>query len=642
MLRTIILASKSPRRRELLRKITTDFTVVPGDFDESTIREKDPVLFAVRAAEMKAREVAAAHPEAVVIGADTVVDCGEEILGKPADKEDARRILGRLSGRRHRVITGVALYRKDEDRLMTGYEITGVVFKTLTPEEIEAYLDRNDYMDKAGAYAVQEIGDRYVAELHGDYDNVVGFPVDRVRKLLAAFDAPVVEVEVEDIAFPNAWGVGRVDGRAVFIPGGLPGDRIRAQVLKTKRRSAYARTISVESPSPDRVEAACPHFGTCGGCAFQNLAYARQIERKQNYILQTLLKIGGVDLRDVEVDPIIPSRDVFGYRNKMEFAFGGDTAGPFLGLRERQSPFAAFARKTVRLGTCPIFSPVVERIFPAVLAVVEKTGLGSHDPRTGRGVFRHLVLREAKATGDVLGVIVTRSGTVSGLDEAAAGLVEGLPFLKSLWHIENDRISDVVDYADKRLLAGRPAIEEDLGGFRLAIHPETFIQPNPRTAVLLYEKIAAEAAAAGARKALGLYCGAGAIELFLARTVDEVDGVDSVPGNVRDAERNAAQNGVSGLRFHEGTVERILRDKMFPDRDLLVIDPPRSGLSPKALRRILELDIPHILYMSCNPAAFARDVGEFEKNGWRLIRLTSADFFPHTPHVEVLGVLRRV
>jgi 23S rRNA (uracil1939-C5)-methyltransferase len=637
----IILASKSPRRRELLRKITTDFTVVPGDFDESTIQEKDPVLFAVRAAEMKAREVADMHPGALVIGADTVVACGEEILGKPADREDARRILGRLSGRRHRVITGVALYRKDEDRLMTGYEITGVVFKTLSPEEIEEYLDRNDYMDKAGAYAVQEIGDRYVAELHGDYDNVVGFPVNRVRKLLAAFDAPVVEVEIKDIAFPNAWGVGRVDGRAVFIPGGLPGDRIRAQILKTKRRSAFARTISVEAPSPDRVEAVCPHFGSCGGCAFQNLAYARQIERKHNYILQTLRKIGGVDLRDVEVDPIIPSRDVFGYRNKMEFAFGGDAAGPFLGLRERQSPFASFARITVRLATCPIFSPAVERIFPAVLAFVEKTGLEPYDPRTGQGVFRHLVLREAKATGDFLGVLVTRSGAVPGLDEAATGLIESLPFIKSLWHVENDRVSDVVDYADKRLLAGRPAIEEDLGGFRLAIHPETFIQPNPRTAVLLYEKIAAEAAAVGARKALGLYCGAGAIELFLARTVEEVDGVDSVPGNVRDAERNAAQNGVSGLRFHEGTVEKVLREKMFPDRDLLVIDPPRSGLSPKALRRILELDIPHVLYMSCNPAAFARDAGEFEKNGWRLVRLTPADFFPHTPHVEVLGVLRR-
>lgn len=637
----IILASKSPRRRELLRKITDDFEVVPGDFDEATIKEKDPVLFAVRAAEMKARQVAEARPEALVIGADTVVDCGGAILGKPVDGEDARRILGRLSGKKHRVITGVALFRKNDGRLLTGYEISGVAFRHLKPEDIEDYLARNDYLDKAGAYAVQEIGDRFVEELRGDYDNVVGFPVGRVRKLLAEFKAPAVEIAIEDIAFPNAWGFGRSDGLAVFVPGGLPEDRVRVQILRKKRNSAFGRIVAVSQSSPDRVDPECPHFGACGGCAFQNLDYGRQIERKGNYVLQTLRKIGGVDLKGVEIDPVIPSRDTYHYRNKMEFAFGEDAAGPFLGLRERQSPFATYARKTVRLEKCPIFSPVVKEIFPAVLSFVRMTGLGPFDPRTGQGALRHLVLREGKETGEVLAVLATRSGGIPGLDAAAAGITESLPCLKSLWHVECDRNSDVVGYSDKRLLAGRPAIEEDLGGFRFGIHPETFLQPNPRTAVLLYEKIAAAAKDLGARKALGLYCGAGAIELFLSRVVEKVDGVDSVPENVRDAERNAVRNSVSNCRFHQGTVENVLRDKSFADRDLLVVDPPRSGLSPKALRRILELGIPGVLYMSCNPAAFARDVGVFEKSGYRLIRLTPADFFPHTPHVEVLGVLRR-
>src|SRR5512143_725149 len=186
----IVLASASPRRRELMARVVPDFRVHPTDVDETAIPEKDPLAFAIKAAALKAKAAAEVFPEAVVLGADTVVALGLRTLGKPKDREDARAMLRALSGRRHRVITGLAFYAKAEARLLTGYDLTYVTFRELTDAMIDGYLDQGTFLDKAGAYAVQEIGDAFVARMKGDYDNVVGFPVEKVRRLLARFLAP--------------------------------------------------------------------------------------------------------------------------------------------------------------------------------------------------------------------------------------------------------------------------------------------------------------------------------------------------------------------------------------------------------------------------------------------------------------------
>ncbi len=180
----MVLASRSPRRRELMARLAAEFEVFSPDVDESGIVENDPVEFAVKAATLKAEAAAERHPDALVVGADTVVEVEGRLLGKPRSREDARDMLHLLSGRVHRVVTGVALYKKDEDRLLTGYEISRVKFRELSPEAVEAYLDRDDYDDKAGSYAVQDVGDAFVERLEGDYHNVVGFPLRRVRRMI--------------------------------------------------------------------------------------------------------------------------------------------------------------------------------------------------------------------------------------------------------------------------------------------------------------------------------------------------------------------------------------------------------------------------------------------------------------------------
>ncbi|MGA2585799.1 MAG: Maf family protein [Candidatus Aminicenantales bacterium] len=186
----VILASASPRRRDLLREIVPDFRVVPSRVDEDLFRDRDPVVFARRAAIAKARAVGAEHPSSLIIAADTVVCCDEDIFGKPKSRREAESMLERLSRKRHRVVTAVALYREDQDRMLSGQATSWVTFKMLSRADIEKYLDANDFLDKAGSYAIQESGDALVRKLEGDYDNVVGLPIRLLRELLTDFLNP--------------------------------------------------------------------------------------------------------------------------------------------------------------------------------------------------------------------------------------------------------------------------------------------------------------------------------------------------------------------------------------------------------------------------------------------------------------------
>jgi MAF protein len=439
----IVLASQSPRRRELLKKIVPEFRVVPSGLDEEKFREKDPLRFALRAAEAKAREAAGKNPASLVIAADTVVNVGDEVLGKPEDRAQAEGMLRKLSGKRHRVITAVALYRKDLDMLLTGYEISYVTFKPLTDRDIEDYLASSEYLDKAGSYAVQEIGDAFVERLEGDYENVVGFPVARVKKLLDDFRSAGDTISIVDLALPHDWGVGKSGGLVTFVPGAVVGDRVRVIVSKAKRRLRYGKIVGFEEHSPFRVEPKCPHFGVCGGCSFQNLDYTKQLEIKEGYLLRTIQKIGRLSLDEVEREPISASPSEYYYRGKMEYAFGSDGGGVFLGLRERASPLERYKKRTVALRICPIFSRTVDSLFPILLDFAGRTGWDAYDPISRTGYFRNLVLRESKNTGQILAVLVTKAGRKPDLEETFRKLEKDVPQVRSFWWVENERVSDM-------------------------------------------------------------------------------------------------------------------------------------------------------------------------------------------------------
>ena len=637
----IVLASNSPRRRELMARVRPDFRVLPVDVDESSVCEKDPGRFAVEAAVLKAKTAAETFPDAIVIGADTVVALNREILGKPGGRNAARSMLQLLSGRRHRVITGLAFFRKSEGRLLTGYEVTYVTFRAMSDDVIEAYLDRDDYLDKAGAYAVQDVGDAFVRRLKGDYDNVVGFPVEKAARLLARFEAPSLAVTIEDTDFPGSAGVAGHGGRRFLVSGAVPGDTCTVQVVGESRGDLRAEIIRLGKPSPSRVEPRCPHFGTCGGCLFQNLDYARQLELKERHLRRTLFEKGLPGFEPERILPVVPSPDVYHYRNKMEFAFADDWGELVIGLRERGDPRRKSRGRTVGLTKCPIFSSAVDEIFPAVLEFAKEKGLAAHNPRKGRGILRHLVLREGKRTGDLMVLLVTAPGSGVDFGELAARLAPPASRVKSFFHVVTGRKSDIVSFEETRLLSGSPWIEEKLGGLTFRIHPQTFFQTNTGAAEALYGKIPELAGLTSWSQVLGLYCGSGAIEIYLAGQAGKVTGVDSLPENIRNAGENAAANGAGNCTFVAGTVEDFLNDPGGEPPDVVVVDPPRPGLTPRALKSILALEAPEAVYVSCNPPALARDLKHFMARGYRLQAVLPFDFFPHTPHLEVLAVLAR-
>ncbi len=623
-----------------MNRVAKDFTVVPSGVDENVISDReDPAKFAVSAAAMKARDVGGRFPSDIVIGADTIVSVDGKIIGKPEDRGNARQILKTLSGTRHKVITGVAVYKGEADKLVTGYEITLVKFRELTEADIDEYLAKEEYMDKAGAYAIQSVGDRFVENIKGDYDNVVGFPVKRVKKLLERFSMPEFEIDITDIALPQKWAVGRAENLVVFVPGAVYGDRVKARVVKKAKNFSYAEVADIVKPSPYRTEPECPYFGKCGGCAFQNLSYAKQLELKEKYLLTTFRKIGGIDITvDVEMHPIIPSPDIFYYRNKMEFAFGAEGGRLCLGLRERGSPFSSYVKNCVPLEECFIFSPSVKSVFPIFLEFARKTGLDSYNAHSGKGFFRHLVLREGKNTGELMAVMVTKSGEipdVTGLAESLAGKVN------SLWWVENNRISDVVCFEKKHHLFGSPWIEEKMDNRLFRIYPQSFFQPNTRAAQLMYGKIRENLEGRAAKRVLGLYCGTGAIEISLSGAAEEIEGVDSEDANINNARENCRLNGIKNCRFHRGYVEDLLKSEVFKSADVVIIDPPRAGLAPRAMKNVLAVESPMIIYVSCNPAALARDAAGLQAAGYRMKKVYCADFFPHTTHMESMAVFEK-
>ncbi len=636
----VILASASPRRIKLLKRITGSFSVIPSGLDENQIPEKDPVAFALKAAEAKARAVARENPEALVIAADTVVTIDGLVLGKPSDRAEAERILGLLSGRTHEVITAVVLYNQQEDRLLSGHETSRVTFRPLTPDDIRAYLDRNTYRDKAGAYAIQEIKDLFLKQLEGDYNNVVGLPVRLLRRLFNRFQEKKARVEISGFLLPEAAGLARSQGQIFEVYGALPGDLVEISYLPSGKTAIKARLLEIIKPGPARQQAACPHFGLCGGCAFQDLSYTEQLRQKENHLFEVLKQHFPSSYRYLEIESILPSPSEYFYRNKMEFSFGQSGREIFLGLREKTRPGQArHNKRVVPLEICHLSTRLTEKIFRAVNRQATKTGLPAFDLESKKGFFRHLVIREGKRTGELMLLLVTTSQAKLVTEEFAAAILEVVPELTSFWWVENNRIADVVAFEKTHLIYGREFIEEKLQDLRFRIYPGSFFQTNPLAAEMVYTLIQEEARRLRTQSALGLYCGSGAIEICLSKAAAEVVGVDWDRANIKTASENLAINNVQNVRFQESSVEEALPEISRGSFDLLIIDPPRAGLSPRSLKQIVGLRIPALIYVSCNPATLARDLKVLVDSGYKINRLMPVDFFPHTGHLEVVAYL---
>jgi len=444
-----------------------------------------------------------------------------------------------------------------------------------------------------------------------------------------------VELRVDSLAY-GGNGVARLDGFVVFVRGGLPGDVVRARATKVKRGFAEATRTALLEPGPDRVDAPCRHFGICGGCRFQDLAYERQVAAKADQVRDALVRLGGYP--EPPLEPIVPARSIYGYRNKLEYSFAaGEDGALALGFHR-----AGRWDEVVHVDECLLTTDLGNAVRTAVLEWARSEGLEPYDQETQTGYLRHLVLREARNTGQLLVLLVTAPGERFDADFLIETLTR-FPEVRSIHWAVNDRPAEVTNLPT-RLLWGQEWVEEELLGLRFRVRPNAFLQTNTEMAETLYELARDGAALTGTERVYDLYCGTGTIGLALAADAASVWGVEISEESVACAIENAEANGVSNARFFAGNVGQSLEElaERAGAPDVIVVDPPRAGLAGKALRRTGELRAPRLVYVSCNPTTLASDLAVLrDEYGYELVRCTPVDMFPHTPHIESVSVLTR-
>ena len=446
----------------------------------------------------------------------------------------------------------------------------------------------------------------------------------------------VLSLTIDDLAF-GGEGVGRADGYVVFVPGGLPGDRLQVRLVQVRSRFGRGIIETVLEPSPQRVEAPCPYFGRCGGCRLQHVAYPAQLAFKSKQVADALERLGG--LRDVPLRPIIGAEETFGYRNKMEFTVARAKGAMVVGLHETER-----YDSVLDIERCLLQSDRMNGLLAETRAFFAERGLTVYEQDTGEGLLRFLMLREGKHTGELMTNVVTSAPAVSELAPLAQRLQARDAGTTSVVMNVNPKKASVAVGVEEHLLGGRDHIREGVGGLTFRVSANSFFQTNTRQAERLFDLVVESTGLTGTETVLDLYSGTGAISLLLARRARWVYGVELAPAAVDDAGANATANDITNCTFVSGEVRFVLPALIAKGvtAEVVVADPPRAGFHPKALHALITLGARRIVYVSCNPTTLARDLGELVRGGYRLEWVQPVDMFPHTPHIEAVARLERV
>jgi 23S rRNA (uracil1939-C5)-methyltransferase len=445
----------------------------------------------------------------------------------------------------------------------------------------------------------------------------------------------VLDLTIDDLAF-GGEGVGRADGYVLFVPGGLPGDRLRVRVVETRARYGRAVIEAVDVPSSRRVEAPCPYFGRCGGCRLQHLDYAAQLAFKERQVRECLQRLGTA--RAVVLRPILAAPEPYGYRNKMEFTVAGTGGAPVIGLHEAER-----YDRVLDVERCLLQSETMNRLLRVVREQVRARGLPVYDADQGQGLLRFVTLREGRRTGDAMVNIVAAAPDVERLQPVAEAVRREVPATTSVVLNVNAKKAAVAVGTEEHVLVGGDHITERLGELVFQVSANSFFQTNTVQAERLFGVVAEACALSGPETLVDLYSGTGAISLLLARRCRRVYGIEVAAAAVADAVRNARANGIENCTFLAGEVRHVLPALIAQGvrADVVVADPPRAGFHPKALGALVALGPARIVYVSCNPATLARDVGELLRRGYRLDWVQPVDMFPQTPHIEAVARLER-
>lgn len=469
----------------------------------------------------------------------------------------------------------------------------------------------------------------------------------------------IISLKIEDLGV-DGEGIGRYEGMTFFVKDALIGDEIRARITKLKKNYGYARVEEIISPSRFRVEPRCELHRRCGGCQIQALAYEQQLVFKQNKVRDSLTRIGGFapELVDGIMEPIVGMEEPFRYRNKAQFPIGrGKDGNPVAGF------YAARTHTIIPVTDCKLGVRENERILAEVLAYIKECHTAPYDENTGKGLFRHVLIRYGFTTKELMVCLVINGTKLPAQERLIERLIK-IPGMTSISVNHNTKKTNVILGETTECIWGKPYITdyihlrntEDFSceGTAVAYHisPQSFYQVNPVQTEKLYSLALAYAALTGKETVWDLYCGIGTISLFLAQKAGKVYGVEVVPQAIRDARENAALNQITNAEFFVGKAEEVLpefyerggsgdgEDMLHPD--VIVVDPPRKGCDEKCLTTMLRMQPGRIVYVSCDPATMARDVKRLCEGGYALKKVRAVDQFGNTGHVETVCLLSKL
>ena len=430
----------------------------------------------------------------------------------------------------------------------------------------------------------------------------------------------------------EAYGVCRIGGRAVFVPRALEGEKWRVRIVKVSASAVYARGEELLEPSPARIEPDCPFFGKCGGCDCRHMSYEEELRFKLDRVNAALERIGR---QTVKAKEIVGSDVIERYRNKGIFAVAEVNGAPQSGFfRER-------SHELIGVDRCLLQNELAERAAKAVTAFMDKNAFPAYDEKSGRGTVRHVFCRSAHRTSDAVVCIVSAKGFGDKTPLLVDALRETCPELSGIVLNVNKTPGNTVLAGEFHTLWGKAEIVDELCGSKFSIAPQAFFQINPPQAERLYER--AVRYAGNGELAFDLYCGAGTISLCLAGRFRRVIGAEIVPEAIENARANAKANGVENIEFlcadageaAQKLAERDLRP------DVIVVDPPRKGMSEEAVRAVCSMGPQRVVYVSCDPATLARDILRFTELGYTLREATAVDMFPRTSHVETVVLMTK-
>ena len=446
-------------------------------------------------------------------------------------------------------------------------------------------------------------------------------------------EGEIVTLQLEDIAY-GGDAVGREDGFAIFVPGGIPGEEVMAQITEVKSNFGRAKVIKVKETAAERREPKCQVGDTCGGCQLQHVEYQAQLDYKQEMVADALERIGKLE---VEVLPVKGMDTPYFYRNKAQFPLALQEEEVITGF------YAAGTHDIIKTGDCQIQHPLINRIVRETVEEIEAQEISVYDEAAHEGLLRHLVVRVGVCTNQAMLILVTKEEEFPAGQELAVNLKQRIPELKSIYQNVNPEQTNVVLGAKTRKLLGQDYITEYIGKVKYEISPQSFFQVNTLQAKVLYDQVLEYAELTGEEVVVDAYCGLGSISLYLADQAQEVYGIEVVEEAVKMANQNAEINEIENCFFKAGTVKDLLpqlAENVQPE--VIVVDPPRKGCAEEVLETFAEINPERIVYVSCDPTSLARDLKRLKKLGYAAEEVQPVDMFPQTYHIENVVQLKSV